>query len=87
VGAFGNLTTMLRQIQSELQVQINVICHSEGNYMIMLALSAEALGEPPVFNQVLLAAADINNGALQLLGSPPDAGQGLPISNLSRREI
>jgi esterase/lipase superfamily enzyme len=33
VGAFGNLITMLQQIQSGLEVQINFICHSEGNYM------------------------------------------------------
>lgn len=85
VGAFANLIMMLRQIQSELQVQINFICHSEGNYMLMLALAAETSGQQPVFNQVLLAAADINNGALQLPGSDADTGQGLPISNLSDR--
>jgi len=34
---------------------------------------------------VLLAAADINNGALQQSGPLADTGQGLPISNLSNR--
>jgi hypothetical protein len=50
--------------------------------MMMLAMAAAA---PPAFlNQVLLAAADINNGALQL-PLLENTGQGLPISNLSNR--
>jgi esterase/lipase superfamily enzyme len=53
--------------------------------MMMLAMAAEASGPPPFLSQVLLAAADINNGALQLPGSLADTGQGLPISNLSNR--
>jgi esterase/lipase superfamily enzyme len=85
VGAFGNLMTMLRQIRNSLEAQINVICHSEGNYMMMLAMAAEASGQEPCFSQVLLAAADINNGALQLPGSLADTGQGLSIATLSNR--
>jgi esterase/lipase superfamily enzyme len=85
VGAFGNLLTMLQQIQSSLGVQINVICHSEGNYLLMLAMAAETSGEQPVFNQALLVAADINNGAFQQSDSVAEAGQGLPISKLSNR--
>jgi esterase/lipase superfamily enzyme len=85
VGAFDTLITMLRQIQSDLEVQINFICHSEGNYMLMLGMTAEASGPPPFLSQVLLVAADINNGALQLAGLVADTGQGLPISNLSNR--
>ena len=86
VGAFGNLIKMLQQIQNCLPAaQINVICHSEGNYMLMLAMAAETSVEQPVFNQTLLAAADINDGAFQQSRSVARAGQGLPISSLSNR--
>ena len=84
VRAFGNLIEMLQQIRNSLPaVQINFVCHSEGNYMLMLGIAVS--GQQPVLNQVLLVAADINNGALQQVGAPPDTGQGLPISNLSNR--
>ena len=51
----------------------------------MLMLGIAVSGQQPVLNQVLLVAADINNGALQQVGAPPDTGQGLPVSNLSNR--
>jgi esterase/lipase superfamily enzyme len=83
VGAFGNLIKMLREIQSGSAVKINFICHSEGNYMMMLAMAE--LASPPFLNEVLLAAADINNGAFQQSGLLAYTGQGLPISNPSNR--
>jgi hypothetical protein len=52
--------------------------------MLMAALSI-ARNPQPVFNQTLLVAADINNGALQSSGSTAHSGQGLPISALSNR--
>ncbi len=85
VGAFRNLITMLQQIQNSLHVQINFVCHSEGNYMMMLGMAAETSSRQPILNQALLVAADINNGALQQSGSLADTGQGLPISNLLKR--
>jgi hypothetical protein len=51
----------------------------------MLILGIAVSGQQPVLNQVLLVAADINNGVLQQVGARPDTGQGLPVSNLSNR--
>ena len=85
--AFVNLLGLLQPIQQSLLptvLQLNVVCHSEGNFMLMAALP-RVRGLKPVFNQTLLVAADINNGALQASGPPPHTGQGLPISALSNR--
>ena len=85
--AFVNLLGVLQQIQQSLlpaALQLNVVCHSEGNYMLMVAASLVA-GSTPMFGETLLVAADINNGALQSSGPSPHTGQGLPISALSKR--
>jgi esterase/lipase superfamily enzyme len=86
VPGFANLITMLQGIRSRYpEVQVNFICHSEGNYMMMLAMSEQLQSQSPLVSQTLLVAADINNGALQSAGSLPDTGQGMAISKLSDR--
>lgn len=84
VPAFGNFITLLKQLRLQYKIPINFICHSEGNYMMMLGMNAQT-GGGVFLNQVLLAAADINNGALQSVqpNSPPYTGQGANISGMS----
>jgi esterase/lipase superfamily enzyme len=86
-GAFTNLLAMLKKIQSDLPtININFICHSEGNYMMMVGMNVQS--ETTAFlNQILLVAADINNGALQTPDSNPPvgAGEALPVLSLSNR--
>ena len=85
VGAFANLITMLFELQAKLpSLELNLISHSEGNYMAMLGLNAAFNAKTAlILNQVLLVAADINSGALQVNGSQPYTGQGIPISTLA----
>jgi len=71
--------------------RLNLACHSEGNYMLMLAMYAlSSTGAFPQLagrfvDQTLMLAADINNGALQTLqGSPAVAGQGSWIAQNSK---
>src|SRR5215467_7759265 len=64
VQAFGRILEMLDQLRLKLGVAVNVICHSEGNYMMMLGMHAQPVVQQAILNQVLLVAADINNGAL-----------------------
>jgi esterase/lipase superfamily enzyme len=82
VAAFTNLMTMLAGY-AEQGFKINFICHSEGNYMMMLGMAAQPTTGAFV-NQVLLVAADINTGALQTPASGA-IGQGLPIASLSKQ--
>ncbi len=85
--AFQNLLAMIASLQGSLPgLQVNVVCHSEGNYMLMLGLYYLAQsGGTARLSEVLLLAADINNGALQ--EAPADAltGQGLAIAQNSSR--
>jgi esterase/lipase superfamily enzyme len=86
IQAFGTLIAMLRSLQQKLSVSINIVCHSEGNYMMMLGMHAQPNAQLPILNQVLLAAADINSGALlPASSSPPYTGQGAPIAALSNQ--
>jgi hypothetical protein len=84
VQAFGTLIAMLQQLQQKLGIGINIVCHSEGNYMMMLGMNAHPNVPSPILGQVLLVAANINNGALlPSSSSPPYTGQGAPIAVLS----
>jgi hypothetical protein len=40
VQAFGTLIAMLQRLQQKLGIAINIVCHSEGNYMMMLGMNA-----------------------------------------------
>ena len=84
LAGFANLITMLQGIRNQYsEVKINFICHSEGNYMMMLGMSQQSQGQSALVSQTLLVAADINDGALQSSGSLSDTGQGMAISKLS----
>jgi Alpha/beta hydrolase of unknown function (DUF900) len=86
VAAFGTILTMLDQLREKFGVTVNVICHSEGNYMMMLGMQAQPAVQRNILNQVLLVAADVNNGALQpSSNTPPDTGQGAPIAASSQQ--
>jgi esterase/lipase superfamily enzyme len=86
VQAFGTLISMLDLLRQKFGIAVNIICHSEGNYMMMLGMQAQLTARQPVLNQVLLVAADINNGALlPSSNTPPDTGQGAPIATLSQQ--
>jgi esterase/lipase superfamily enzyme len=84
-----NLLNQLAPLCRQHGAKLNLVSHSEGNYMLMLAMAALAANPaafakltstPPFADQVLMVAADINNGALQSAQSSPDAGQGAPIT-------
>lgn len=84
VGAFSNLLLMLANIQQTLPaIQVNFICHSEGDFMLMTGMFNQS--PLPSLNQVLLVAADINNAALDTNTTPPYAGEALPIASSSDR--
>jgi esterase/lipase superfamily enzyme len=86
VQAFGTILQMLDQLQQKFGVAVNMICHSEGNYMMMLGMHAQPTTQRAILNQVLLVAADINNGALlPSSNTPPDTGQGAAIATLSQQ--
>jgi hypothetical protein len=80
--AFLNLLTMIQTIRGTIpDLQVNLVCHSEGNYMLMLGMYAlNQAGQLTDVTQTLMLAADINNGALQLL---PAAGRGDAIAKNS----
>src|SRR6185369_14921620 len=90
-----NLLSMLVPLCKKNGAKLNLLCHSEGNYMLTLAMyalsgnsdpSLSALVEAGRFaDQVLLVAADINNGALDPpKGTPPVSGQGSWIAQYSK---
>jgi hypothetical protein len=80
--SFGNLISWTQNLAAAVPgLAINIICHSEGNYMLMLGLASVSSIQ---LNQIILLAADINNGALQI-PSAGLVGQGAKIATLSNR--
>jgi Alpha/beta hydrolase of unknown function (DUF900) len=90
-----NLLSQLAPLCKKHGAQLNLRCHSEGNYMLMLAMYALSRNSDPALaelaaadrfvDQVLMVAADINNGALEAPGgSPPLTGQGSCIAQYSK---
>lgn len=87
--SFGSLLAMVQTLRAGLaggvNLRVNLICHSEGNYMLMQGLSylsSNPLSPWQNINNVLMLAADINDAALQV----PDGqyvGTGAAISRLS----
>jgi esterase/lipase superfamily enzyme len=79
VQSLVNLLQVLAEICAAQRATLNVLCHSEGNYMLMLTLYAMAFPGPQAqfLGRVLSVAADINTGALLRMNpkSPWD-GQG-----------
>jgi esterase/lipase superfamily enzyme len=95
-GSTNSLLQMLLQVFGlckKYGAQLNILCHSEGNYMLMLAMYTLANGSDAslsqlasgFIDQVLLVAADINNAALQVPNSnAPDAAQGSSIGSYAK---
>ena len=74
--SFASFTTWLAELQAQVPgLSLQIVCHSEGNYLLMTALSGNTA---PIFDQALLLAADINDGAF-LEPDGADAGQGAGI--------
>jgi hypothetical protein len=65
VRSFITMLSLLSSICRKYNAQLNFMCHSEGNYMLMLGMNYVDFTPMPFINQVLLLAADINVGALQ----------------------
>lgn len=89
--SFASLFEMVQTLRAGLDgganLDVSVICHSEGNYMLMQGMNY-LYGNPPSswtnVNNVLMLAADINDAALQL----PDGqnvGTGWTIARLSNQ--
>lgn len=66
VASMGNLFSWLEHLVTLLPtLQVNVVCHSEGNYGLVQALETARTG---LFTHTLLLAADIDAGAFQAVG-------------------
>lgn len=86
--AFVNLLAMLTELQGKIPtLDVNVLCHSEGNYMFMLGNYVAATQQQSFnFAQTLMLAADVNNGVFQTVGlNDGYTGRGVDISNHSAR--
>ncbi len=85
--AFQNLLTMIAGLQANIPgLQVNLICHSEGNYMLMVGMYyLVQSGNTANLGQVLLIAADINNGALQSVPADTLTGQAAAIPANAQR--
>jgi hypothetical protein len=90
-----NLLSQLVPLCTKHGAKLNLVCHSAGNYLLMLAMYAlsansnaawsRLAGAGPFLDQVLVVAADINNGALESpKDSPPISGQGSWIAQYSK---
>lgn len=61
--SFGNLMSFLENLMALVPgLRISILCHSEGNYMMMLGMYKLTCVK---VDQIILFAADINNAALQ----------------------
>jgi esterase/lipase superfamily enzyme len=76
--AFVNFFLQLSSLAQANGFALNVICHSEGNFMTMVGMNQFTQAGTPLQN-VLMVAADINDAALQL-PSGNLTGEGAPIA-------
>lgn len=96
LGSFQTLMTLLADLANEVSgLTINIICHSEGNYMMMEGMQYCLNNSASVsIQQAILLAADVNNGALEntaesgssndlTTGISTGPGSGEPIAKLS----
>lgn len=82
IQSFGNLISWTQNLVAAVSgLTVNFICHSEGNYMMMLGMGALRSIQ---LNQVLMLAADINNGAFQAPASGL-VGQAAKIATMATR--
>lgn len=89
LASFASLLAMVQTLRAGLaggaSLDVSVVCHSEGNYMLMQGmsyLSSHPLSPWHNINHVLMLAADINDAALQVPDGP-NLGTGAAISQLS----
>jgi hypothetical protein len=75
IQSFITMLSLLSGICRKYNAKLNFMCHSEGNYMLMLAMNHVTFTPTAFMNQVLLLGADINVGALQTRGQSPWSGQ------------
>ncbi|MDT5063051.1 MAG: hypothetical protein QOH63_3510 [Acidobacteriota bacterium] len=75
IQSFITMLSLLSGICRKYNAKLNFMCHSEGNYMLMLAMNYVTFTPTAFMNQVLLLGADINVGALQTRGKSPWSGQ------------
>jgi hypothetical protein len=75
IQSFITMLSLLSNICRKYNAKLNFMCHSEGNYMLMLAMNDVTFTPTTFMNQVLLLGADINVGALQIRGKSPWSGQ------------
>lgn len=63
LASFGSLLAFTQQVATQVPgLRLNVVCHSEGNYMLMNGLAANSGAS---IAETVMLAADINNGAFQ----------------------
>ncbi|BDI32774.1 hypothetical protein CCAX7_48250 [Capsulimonas corticalis] len=77
--AFGNVLSFMQGLRSTNGISnltLNIVCHSEGNYMDMVGMLSVSGVQ---IDHVLMLAADINNGAFQIPATGL-VGQGSQIS-------
>ena len=82
IAAFGHLIDLLQNLRSKISnLTVNLVCHSEGNYMTMLGMAGISSVH---IDEIVLLAADINNGAFQ---TPAGGliGQAIALSTWSDR--
>jgi len=82
VESFGSFIAWTRSLAGQVPgLQVNLVCHSEGNFMLMTGMSGIATA---ALNQVVMLAADVNDGAFQVPPPPPTlVGQAARIAALS----
>ena len=82
VGSFASFVAWTQSLASLVSgLQINVVCHSEGNFMLMTGMGGMASGSASL-NQVIMLAADVNDGAF-LTPTSGQAGQAGRVAALS----
>ncbi|MFL6336901.1 MAG: alpha/beta hydrolase [Pyrinomonadaceae bacterium] len=86
---FASLLSLVQTLRAGLAggvaLNVSLVCHSEGNYMLMQGLnylSGHPLSTWQNINHVLMLAADINDAALQVPGEQ-NVGTGAAIAGLS----
>jgi esterase/lipase superfamily enzyme len=91
VDSFISLLNVIGSIQESLlfqghKLRVNLMCHSEGNYMAMLGMYGYASATQSVtIDQIVLLAADINDGVFVASNSSPNKGQGKWMSQIAEQ--
>ncbi len=81
--AFKTVLADIRGLTTQA-MKLNLICHSEGNYMAMLGMY-QWLSDDPQIDEALVVAADINSGAFQVAPEGDADWNAKGVSSNSRR--